>query len=420
MRQKVKAAAPELLRSKKRGSRGGIRNKLRQLKWQGKVRIPLPTILLSNARSLIKNFDHLESISNQKLLHDCCIFAFTETWFTSNISDQQIDLSGYTVIRADRSLDSSGKTKGGGLSFYINDNWARSVKVISNHIEPNLEMLSICVRPYWSPREISCIVLLLVHAIVFDSSQSAVVKATVNKIHEQIDTLERSYPNCTLYALGDFNSAYIKLPRFKQQVTCTTRENKTLDKCYVTSRAQCYKSIKLPPLGSSDHNTVFLLPKYTPVSKSTPKQITKQIWSTSNIDKLLNCLEDTDWATLLNNDDINATEKFSSYILFCIEQCIPSITVRDRNDKQWMNGKIRRLVAERCSALSNNDTTAVRDLKTAIQREIRHAKTEYAKSIESKLKSKPCDAWKSLNAVLKLKPSVSGCNLDPNELNVFL
>ena len=84
-----------------------------------------------------------------------------------------------------------------------------------------------------------------------------------------------------------------------------------------------------------------------------------------------------------------------------------------------MNGKIRRLVAERCSALSNNDTTAVRDLKTAIQREIRHAKTEYAKSIESKLKSKPCDAWKSLNAVLKLKPSVSGCNLDPNELNVY-
>ena len=173
MRHKAKAAAPELLRIKKRGSRGGIRNRLRQLRWQGKVRIPLRTILLSNARSLIKNFDHLESISNQKLLHDCCIFAFTETWFTSNISDQQIDLSGYTVIRADRSLDSSGKTKGGGLSFYINDNWARSVKVISNHIEPNLEMLSICVRPYWSPREISCIVLLLVHAIVFDSSQSA-------------------------------------------------------------------------------------------------------------------------------------------------------------------------------------------------------------------------------------------------------
>ena len=152
---------------------------------------------------------------------------------------------------------------------------------------------------------------------------------------------------------------------------------------------------KFPPLGSSDHNTVFLLPKYTPVSKSTPKQITNQIWSTINIDKLLNCLEDTNWATLLNNDDINATtEKLSSYILFCIEQCIPSITVRDRNDKQWMKGKIQRLLAERCSALSNNDTTAIRHLQTAIQREIRHAKTDYAKSIESKLKSKPCDAWK--------------------------
>ena len=107
-RQIVKGSAPELLRSKKRGRRAGIRNSLRKLKWQNKIKLPLPTILLTNARSLVKNSDYLEALSHQKLLQDCCVFAITETWFTTNISDQQIELSGYSVMRADRSYKRRG------------------------------------------------------------------------------------------------------------------------------------------------------------------------------------------------------------------------------------------------------------------------------------------------------------------------
>ena len=135
----------------------------------------------------------------------------------------------------------------------------------------------------------SCIVFLLVHAIVFDSSESTVVKETVNKIHEEIDTLEKAYPNSTIYILGDFNIAYVKNPRYKQQVNCHTRDDKILDKCYVSNKKQCYKSIKLPPLGTSDHNCVFLMPNYTPISKTTPKYTTKHLWTSENIDKLMNC-----------------------------------------------------------------------------------------------------------------------------------
>ena len=85
--------------------------------------------------------------------------------------------------------------------------------------------MAILVRPYWSPREISSIVSLLIHAIAFGPPTSAVVKETSNKIHERVDTLEKEYAHSTIYVLGDFNSTSLKLPRFKQQVTCTTRKD---------------------------------------------------------------------------------------------------------------------------------------------------------------------------------------------------
>ena len=163
-----------------------------------------------------------------------------------------------------------------------------------NHIDPLLETMSVVIRPFWTPHEVSCIVLLLVHAIVFDSPSSKVVKETRCKIHEQLDNLEKSYPNSTIYALGDFNSVSINLPRFKQQVTCTTRNDRTLDKCYVTTKANAYKCYKLPSLGTSDHDAVMMIPKYTPTCKSQPTYITKQLWSSDNMEKLIDCLEDTD------------------------------------------------------------------------------------------------------------------------------
>ena len=88
--------------------------------------------------------------------------------------------------------------------------------------------MAVVMRPFQTPREISCIVLLLTHAIVFDSPSSTVVKETVHKIHNQIDSLEISYPNSKIYVLGDFNSASVSLPGFKQQlhVKCKSRTDK--------------------------------------------------------------------------------------------------------------------------------------------------------------------------------------------------
>jgi hypothetical protein len=291
----VKAVSPELLRSKKRGKRAGHRCKLRGVIQNGRIRINLPSIFLTNTNSLINKIEELEArITTHSLLKNTCLIAITETWLTSNVTDSQLTISDdYIPIRQDRQIEKTGKSKGGGLLIYLNKLWCNSYKVVSSHCEPNLEMMGVLLRPFWTPREIASIVVLLVYCPVFGPAASTTVKETVKSIHLEIDNLERKYPSSTIMVMGDFNSCSVNLSKYQQYVTCTTRNDKMLDKCYINKNVS-YKCARLPPLGKSDHDSIFLYSSYNPHHDCNRKIITKQIWSSENMEKLLTCMEMTD------------------------------------------------------------------------------------------------------------------------------
>ena len=249
---------------------------------------------------------------------------------------------------------------------------------------------------------------------------SGVVKENVRKIHDIIETLERGNPNATIIVLGDFNSAYVQLPHFYQQVTCSTRGDKILDKCYINIK-NSYKTIKLPELGNSDHASVYLLPTYK--HKATISQsltVNKRIWNEDNMNKLLSCLDDTNWAELLSAPDINdATDTFVDYLNFSIDTCIPSKNVTvPANNKTWMTPRINRLTEERIRAFQTNSADH-RQIKGKLQKAIREAKHNHASDIESKMQSNSRLAWNQLKSILKLKESAKGCSLDSDVLNAF-
>ncbi len=69
-------------RGRKRGKRGGIRARLRA----NPTRPALPTLMLSNVRSLENKLELIQlSRSTQHEARDCCVFVFTETWLNDNI-----------------------------------------------------------------------------------------------------------------------------------------------------------------------------------------------------------------------------------------------------------------------------------------------------------------------------------------------
>ena len=69
--------------------------------------------------------------------------------------------------------------------------------------------MAISLRPFWTPREVSAITVLLIYAAVFETTPVNVVKETVKTINHQIDALEKVNPNSTIIALGDLNHIII-------------------------------------------------------------------------------------------------------------------------------------------------------------------------------------------------------------------
>ncbi len=104
----------------KRGKRAGALVRLRRRAF----RPPLPTILLANVQSLDNKLCKLWArISYQRETRDRCIICLTETWMSAMVPDSAIKLTGFSVLRSDRTKDFTGKSRGGGVCFYINNSW---------------------------------------------------------------------------------------------------------------------------------------------------------------------------------------------------------------------------------------------------------------------------------------------------------
>ncbi len=148
-------------RRRKRGKRAGALVKSRQ----GGFRILLLSIHLVNLRSLANKSDELQLLTctNKDFLNSAAL-CFTETWLNGAIPDSALHLAGFQLFRADRVTESSGKTRGGGLSFYINEDWCTDVTVLKKMCCPNLEALFINCKPFYSPQEFSSFILVCEHS----------------------------------------------------------------------------------------------------------------------------------------------------------------------------------------------------------------------------------------------------------------
>ncbi len=149
-------------RRRKRGRRAGILVRLRRRAF----RTPLPTILLANVQSLDNKLCELRArISYQRETRDCCVICLTETWMSAMVPDSAIELTGFSVHRSDRTKELTGKSRGGGVCFYINNSWCneRNIHSIKSFCSPDLEFHTLLCRPFWLPREFTAIIITAVY-----------------------------------------------------------------------------------------------------------------------------------------------------------------------------------------------------------------------------------------------------------------
>ncbi len=149
-------------RHRKRGKIAGVLVRLRRRAF----RPPLPTILLANVQSLDNKLCELRArISYQRETRDCCVICLTETWMSATVPDSAIELTGFSVHRSDRTKELTGKSRGGGVCFYINNSWCdeRNIHSIKSFCSPDLEFHTLLCRPFWLLREFTAIIITAVY-----------------------------------------------------------------------------------------------------------------------------------------------------------------------------------------------------------------------------------------------------------------
>ena len=124
--------------------------------------------------------------------------------------------------------------------------------------KPDIELLSVSLRPFYLPREFHQLFFTLVynHPRANAARAAELISNHINKL----DSISQDAPK---FVLGDFNHCLLDktLKTFHQYVTCPIHLNKTIDLCYGSVPA-AYTSIALPLIGSADHNCVLLAPVY--------------------------------------------------------------------------------------------------------------------------------------------------------------
>lgn len=117
--------------TRKRGKRGGVKQRTRKL--LSRNRIPLPSVILANVRSLMNKTEELRAnVLHLRDYRDACLMAFTETWLTESDSDSDsaLEISGFGApLHLDRDSEVTHKTLGGGVCLYINRRWCNNITV---------------------------------------------------------------------------------------------------------------------------------------------------------------------------------------------------------------------------------------------------------------------------------------------------
>ncbi len=179
-----------------------------------------------------------------------------------NVPDSAIEITG--VLRASlRQKELTGKSRGGGVCFFINNSWCdeRNLHSIKSFCSPDLEFHMFLCRPLWLPREFTSIIITDV-CIPPQVNTDQALKELYGNISEQ----ETVHPDClctqiALVVTGHFTKANFRTiaPKYFQHITINKRSDRAMDHCY-SPFWDTYKSLPhFRQIGSHDDTTVISL-----------------------------------------------------------------------------------------------------------------------------------------------------------------
>ncbi len=174
------------------------------MRWKVRARgnkLPLPTVVLANTRSLSKQLPELQSaLRCFTEYRDSCLLCFTETWLKDTIDNSLLRVAGFSdPVRTDRDPQVTGKKVGGGVCIHINERWCKNYTLRESYCSEDIELLSSSFRPFYLPREFGQLFITIVYI-----HPRANFRAVENIIYDVVDRLENIATDAPKFVSGDF------------------------------------------------------------------------------------------------------------------------------------------------------------------------------------------------------------------------
>ncbi len=124
------------------------------------------------------------------------------------------------------------------------------------------------------------------------------------------------------------------------------------------------------------------------------------------------CFNLTDWTVFeaAVNDLDELTETITSYINFCEDMCIPTMTrLTYNNDKPWFTAKLRQLLQAKEDDYRKSENVLYKQAKYTLEKETRVEKRNYSGKLRKKTSSSDsASVWKGMKDITNYKtPSSS-------------
>ena len=163
----------------------------------------------------------------------------------------------------------------------------------------------------------------------------------------------------------------------------------------------------IPPLSNSDHHGLQIELRLKSTLKA-PKRRTVWRYCHADWERANSLIEETDWDSLLDPEDINTSWKnWSDKYLEIMQASIPTSTLPPRRNRPWLTKKlvqaIRRRNALYKKAKATNDFTKYRRYRNKIVNYLRNAKRAYFGKLNPR---KPKEFWKACKLLRKTPSSI--------------
>ena len=310
------------------------------------------------------------------------IVFITESWLNSNIPDDIIRIEDCRVFRRDR----EGKGRGG-ICIYVKNNHTINIHsdIPNEHECEVLWAMDILRR---LPRRFSKLVVAVLY-----HPPSANKTIMLNYLQSSLQLLETKYPNCGLILAGVFNKLLIqnfaRHFQLKQIVNFPTRGTNTLDLILTNLTGFYDKPYSAPPLGLSDHLSVFVLPIVWIEEKQCKEMIYVRDKRPSSVRCLGRFLCEVPW-DLIFTAKLSCEQNLSNFanvIDYGLNTLMPLRAAKVHgNDKPWMNKNLKILIRRRQKAFAQNYRTLYKKLRNKINRTRKKCRKMYYEAKVKELK----------------------------------